>query len=252
MLEAIVFGFIMGLSGSLHCIGMCGAIITSFSLNQRGLSFTRSFFNTIAYNLGRILTYVLLGVLIGLLGELGTQLGLLKFLRILAASIMIVTGLYLLGLFPGFTKIEIAGKYIWRRVQPLTKRLDPNKSYVQGLLTGMIWGLIPCGLVYAAVGVALSLENINSSAIFMLFFGIGTMLPLVLMGIGFTHMAKFLKRPVMRYILAFSLFAIGSYSLYTAIKHQQHEHHSNQNIESVEKQSSDNSDNAHDKHEHKH
>lgn len=253
MLDVILIGLLMGLGGSLHCVGMCGAIVTAFSFNQKGNSLAKNTVQTVTYNFGRASTYILLGLLFGWLGHLGAELGLLKILRVFAGVLMVATGFYVAGFFTSFTKIEVVGKTVWRHVQPLLAKLDPKRSYLHSYFAGMIWGLIPCGLVYAAIGVALGQGSVQNSVVFMLFFGVGTMLPLILLGIGFSHMANFMRKPVVRYLLASGMIVFGSYTLVTLYLHQQHNHATHQQSKMHEtNQMKDNTENTENQHHHHH
>lgn len=181
--------FTMGLFSSLHCIGMCGSIIGTLTLSLkpeiRNDRKKLTLF-VINYNAGRILSYVLAGLVIGL-AELmiSIPLGLdhgHRLLQIISALIMIGAGLYLAEWFPHFAYIEKLGVHLWRVLEPYGRKLIPVKTRLHAFLFGMIWGWLPCGLVYAALALATATGDIQRSALTMLFFGLGT-LPAV-MGVG--------------------------------------------------------------------
>lgn len=181
--------FTMGLFSSLHCIGMCGSIIGTLTLslkpeirNNKKTLFTY----VINYNLGRIISYALAGMLVGLVERFLTlPFGLEdghRVLQLLSAIVMVGAGLYLAGWFPHFAYIEKAGSRIWKRLEPYGRKLIPVKTRVHAFLFGMIWGWLPCGLVYAALALAATTGDIIKSSLTMLAFGLGT-LPSV-MGVG--------------------------------------------------------------------
>ena len=181
--------FIMGLVSSLHCIGMCGSIIGTLTLSLTPEIRTKKskllpfVFN---YNLGRIVSYTIAGGLVGLLESVislpfGEGHG-HRFLQFFSAIIMGAAGLYIAGWFPRFAYIEKTGIHFWKKIEPLGRKLIPVKTLGQSFLFGMVWGWIPCGLVYTALALAATTGNIVHSSLSMLFFGLGT-LPAV-MGVG--------------------------------------------------------------------
>ncbi len=179
----------MGLLSSLHCIGMCGSIIgmLTFSLSPELRNDKSRLFGTIlCYNLGRIMSYGLAGGIAGLITAALTlpfaEGQAHRVLQIISALIMGCAGLYLAGWFPYFAYIEKIGVGLWQKIEPLGRRLIPVKSLGQALLFGMIWGMLPCGLIYAALALAAVSGNPAHSALTMISFGIGT-LPAV-MGVG--------------------------------------------------------------------
>ncbi|WP_144393658.1 sulfite exporter TauE/SafE family protein [Pleionea sediminis] len=235
MLESFLTGLLLGLGGSLHCVGMCGAIVTALSVTSKNQSFSRTSLITLCYNLGRISTYVILGVLAGFISSLADSFGFLTGLRILAAILLIITGLYLLNIWKGLLALEHVGGKVWTKVKPLTQKLNPSHSSLHAIITGMLWGLIPCGLVYSAIGVATAQGSISASILLMFAFGLGTLGPVLLMGIGFTSVAQWLKKTWLRYAFAIFMIAFGIWSLASIASHmtmnhskhatEQHHHH---------------------------
>lgn len=179
----------MGLFSSLHCIGMCGSIIgtLTFSLSPEiRNNKTKLFTIVFNYNLGRIISYAMAGALVGVL-ESFLSLPFAhgqghRLLQILSALVMTGAGLYLAGWFPRFAYIEKLGVRVWKLIEPIGRKLIPVKNSGQALLFGMIWGWLPCGLIYTALALAATTGDIGHSAITMFAFGLGT-LPAV-MGVG--------------------------------------------------------------------
>jgi sulfite exporter TauE/SafE len=95
---------------------------------------------------------------------------------------MISAGFYIAGWFPRFAYIEKLGSRTWKKIEPFGRKLIPVKTRLQAFLFGMIWGWLPCGLVYTALALAATTGDILHSVLTMLSFGLGT-LPAV-MGIG--------------------------------------------------------------------
>ncbi len=173
---AIWTAFILGLAGSWHCIGMCGpiAIALPSGSDQNG----RLIVNRLLYNFGRVLTYSLMGAVIGMLG-IGLHIA--GFQR----SISIILGVGLLLAAFSFWKPErlmLKGGYLSKAVATLKQGLGTylkKGGYKASLTTGMLNGLLPCGLVYAAFAGAMITSSIWSSALYMFAFGLGTF-PLML------------------------------------------------------------------------
>lgn len=194
---AYLVALLMGLFSSMHCIGMCGSIIGTLTLSlepQVRENRNRLFPFILNYNLGRITSYTIAGFLIGsiefvLTLPLGEGHG-HRMLQILSAVIMAGAGFYIAGWFPRFAYIEKTGSRFWKFLEPYGRKLIPVKRLRQAFLFGMIWGWIPCGLVYTSLALAATNGNILESTLTMLFFGLGT-LPAV-MGMGI--MTAFLTR----------------------------------------------------------
>jgi sulfite exporter TauE/SafE len=105
-----------------------------------------------------------------------------RFLQLLSAVIMASAGLYIAGWFPRFAYIEKTGMLLWKKIEPYGRKLIPVKNLKQAYLFGMIWGWLPCGLVYSALALAATAGDASKSSLTMLAFGLGT-LPAVI-GVG--------------------------------------------------------------------
>lgn len=191
---------IMGLFSSFHCLGMCGSIIGTLTLSLsrdiRGHKGRLTPF-VLSYNLGRIFSYTTAGMIAGTLRYVleipfDHDLG-YRILQVIAATIMASAGFYIGGWFPRFAYLERLGSRLWRYIEPAGRRLIPVTNLSQALLFGMIWGWLPCGLVYASLALAASAGSPASGALTMAAFGLGT-LPAV-MGVGImTHWMTRLSR----------------------------------------------------------
>lgn len=192
-----LFAFTMGLFSSLHCIGMCGSIISTltFSISPEIHRNKRKLFPYILnYNLGRILSYCIAGTLAGAIQYLFTlPLGAAqghRILQIISAIFMVSAGMYIAGWFPRFAYIEKLGSRLWKRIEPFGRRLIPVKTRFQALLFGMVWGWLPCGLVYSALAIAATSGDSLRSALTMLAFGIGTLPAVMSVGIMANILSK--------------------------------------------------------------
>lgn len=168
----LIGGFMMGFAGSLHCVGMCGPL--SLAIPTSHLSPPEKFISLLSYQLGRIITYAILGFIFGLMGR-GLYLGGLQqwFSISVGVILLVITGWnYLqkkdirLSLFSSFYLL-IQKKIGWL----LTNIKNPPGF----LLLGMANGLLPCGMVYIAIVSALTSQHILQSVSFMAAFGAGTL-----------------------------------------------------------------------------
>ncbi|MBK8815258.1 MAG: sulfite exporter TauE/SafE family protein [Methylococcaceae bacterium] len=187
--SSYLVAFAMGLATSLHCVGMCGSIIGTLTLslspsvraNKRLL--IPFVFN---YNFGRITSYTLAGAIAGVVESFIpapiTEFNGYRVLQILSAVVMASAGFYIAGWLPRFAYIEKTGFYFWKLIEPYGRKLIPVKDPIQAFLFGLVWGWLPCGLVYTALALSLTTGDVAKSAITMFSFGLGT-LPAV-MGIG--------------------------------------------------------------------
>lgn len=194
---AYLVALLMGLFSSMHCIGMCGSIIGTLTLSlepQVRENKNRLFPFVLNYNLGRITSYTIAGFLIGsiefvLTLPLGEDHG-HRMLQILSALIMAGAGFYIAGWFPRFAYIEKTGSRFWKFLEPYGRKLIPVKRLRQAFLFGMIWGWIPCGLVYTSLALAATNGDILESTLTMLFFGLGTLPAVMGMGIMTTFLTR--------------------------------------------------------------
>lgn len=184
--------FLAGLAGSLHCIGMCGPILLglsqSFNASKEKTSdadgdskvVKSNTFDFVWYHIGRIWTYGMLGFIAGLLGrELGTRsswLGWQQTVGLGFGAIVVLTGLALLGVLPGVNLDRLLHSCAFKRFGPKRwfRSLIQQRTAGSRLLIGASMGLLPCGLVYGALLIAISVQSPLYSAIGMIAFGIGT------------------------------------------------------------------------------
>ena len=182
MTDLYIVALITGLVGSLHCIGMCGPIAIALPLGNKG--WLHRVMGGISYNVGRTLTYGILGALFGLLGQGIEMAGLQQWASVGIGAIMVLSVLFPV-LFRGKIKFEqfffgYAGKMIGK-----FRKLFMISSIPSLFLIGFLNGLLPCGLVYVAIAGAINTNDIVSGIIYMVIFGLGTipvMLAIPLLG----------------------------------------------------------------------
>jgi len=228
----LTFGsaILVGLLGSGHCVGMCGGIVSALNLGigeQPGRQPGRLFAFHLAYNSGRIASYLLVGLLAGSLGGGLLRLGVDPAAgQLLAAAFMIALGLYLANWWRGLALLERLGYRLWRHLQPLGERILPVHSLPQAVLLGMLWGWLPCGLVYAAVAWSLTAGNARDGALLMLGFGIGTLPALLAAGNAMHYLQHWVRAPRVRASAGAMIIALGIYTGYSALGADAQHHHS--------------------------
>lgn len=167
--------FLIGLAGGVHCVGMCGGIVAA--LRMASPKHQSAFPYALSYNLGRIVSYTLAGMLAGALGVFASDiLPVAKYLLSLLSGVMLLLlACYLGRWWTGLTYIERLGSELFKYVQPLSKRFIPFKSPLSALPYGFIWGWLPCGLVYSTLTWSLASGSAMKGGMIMLFFGLGTL-----------------------------------------------------------------------------
>ena len=214
--NSYLVAFTMGLFSSLHCIGMCGSIIGTLTLSlspeirnnkMRLLPFV---FN---YNLGRVVSYTIAGGLAGIIGVLmimpfGEIHG-HRILQIMSALVMMSAGLYIAGWFPRFAYIEKIGTHFWKKIEPFGRKLIPVKTHTQAYLFGMVWGWLPCGLVYTALAISATAGDVSKSALTMFAFGLGTLPAVIGMGIMTGILTKLSRTPRFKQVIGLFMIALA-------------------------------------------
>ena len=217
--------FLIGLSGGAHCFGMCGGIVGALTLGlpatpDRPLLGRLPFL--LAYNLGRLLSYVVAGMLAGGVGAWATHLMSVHqaqlTLQILAGLFMILLGLYLAGWWMGLARVEQAGGRLWRRIEPLGRRLLPVRTPTRALGIGLVWGWLPCGLVYSALVWAMGAGGALSGGLLMLCFGLGTLPALLAMGAFAATLAGFIRQSWVRQVAGALVIGFGIYEITLAAR----------------------------------
>ncbi|MCL1125982.1 sulfite exporter TauE/SafE family protein [Shewanella surugensis] len=236
----IVAAFIVGLMGAAHCVGMCSGLVgalsnpTSGNLKLSGHNtrsalprkmqrspFAHQLTFVLSYNLGRISSYTLAGALVGGsvsgLGLLFNMDAYLLFLRAIAGLMMIATGLYIAQVWAGVMQIEYVGKIVWRFVAPLANKFIPVKTPFQAMIAGLLWGWLPCGLVYSTLTWSVAANSALEGGLIMLAFGLGTLPALLSMGMAATQLSYWVQKKTIRILSGMILIAFGIQTLYIAI-----------------------------------
>ncbi len=222
--------FLIGLLGGVHCVGMCGGIVSAFAIATPRRAFpvpvtatgglpsalAGSGARVLAFNAGRIGSYALAGAFAGLVGSIPVLINLAAVQTAaywLANVMLVLLGLTLMNAWHGLARIEAVGRVVWRQLQPLMRRLLPVQSPLQALALGGLWGWVPCGMVYSVLMTALLTGTAAQGALVMLAFGLGTLPLLFTMGMAGTALQAFLQKRAVRVgagllVLAFGLLGL--------------------------------------------
>lgn len=178
---------LMGFLGSPHYMGMCGGIVAAFGISIKDLSPQKRAVLIATYHTGRIISYMLLGMVATLFGEhiLAPFLTDNALPRIVLGIAIVFAALLMLGV-PFLSRLEKLGLGLWNALAPIRQKVLPMNSVPKALSAGLLWGLLPCGLVYGALVMAVSVSAAGQvsgmGVLFMLAFGLGTLPMLVLSG----------------------------------------------------------------------
>lgn len=209
----LITALVAGLLGGGHCIGMCGGIVSalSFALPPSQRHPARIASLMLMYNLGRISSYTLAGALVGGLGQLliHNLQEITQLLSWLAVIMLAMMASYVGQWWQGLTRVEAIGKHLWRFLEPLGRRLMPVTHPGQALMIGLIWGWLPCGLVYSMLILALSSGSPIQGALLLFVFGLGTLPTLLLTGALARQVTGFLRQPLWRQAAALMLLAFA-------------------------------------------
>jgi hypothetical protein len=212
---SLLGGVAVGVLGSAHCVVMCGGIAGALSLAP-GAGGAGVGARQAAYNLGRVASYAIAGALAGafgiglarLFGATGTMV-----LRALAALLLLALGLYLAGWWSGLARLERQGARLWRHVAPLAARLRPGRSLAGALALGMVWGWLPCGLVYSALALATTSGDWQRGALLMAGFGLGTLPAMIATGLAAGRAATLARAVAPRRVAGVMLIAFALWTL---------------------------------------
>lgn len=213
--------FLIGLLGGLHCAGMCGGIVGAMSMAPRrvgkpvpipvrnggggaatvmpaGAMALRSGLTLVlGYNVGRITSYTVAGAAAGAVGSTAfiaqRLLPVEQVAFVITNTILIVLGLYLLGVVRSFGPLEAIGQRLWRRLQPLAGRLLHADGFGGAFAAGVVWGWVPCGMVYGVLIAAMASGSATDGALLAAAFGLGTLPSLVALGLSLRSLRGWLQ-----------------------------------------------------------
>lgn len=241
---ALLSVFLIALMGGMHCAAMCGGIAMAVEARASGqvngqnntavLQYAPSRFHLLLgqfwMHLGRIFTYALLGFALGSLGATFWRQSWLPVQRSLfgiASALLLIYGLILLQQ----ALQKSSGAWRWHRLEgwvakllrhaqqwfaPMTAKIFPPNRWWKRFLIGMGWGLVPCGMVYGALAIALLAGGAVSGAVVMLAFGLGTLPNLLLMSSFASFFRRWANHRNVRLASGSLIVVFGLWGLYRA------------------------------------
>lgn len=214
--------FLAGLAGGAHCAAMCGPLVRIASCARvNGAGAGQWLRHVLAYNAGRITTYAVAGAVTGAVGAGGLALRgepLTQQVMLAAMSVsLIVLAAYVAGLAPLVRGIEAAGAVAWRRIGPVSRRFLPASTPARAFGLGLVFGWLPCGMVYVALIAALATAHPLHGALVMAAFGLGTLPNLLAISAWFRYAATWARGRAARVVVAAVIAAVGIFGLAKAL-----------------------------------
>lgn len=262
LLPALAMGFL----GSPHCMGMCGGIVAAFGIGMKNLNPQKRGVLIASYHMGRLISYLGLGLIAATIGEnvLAPFITNNALPRIILGLAIVFASLLMLGL-PILSRLEKLGLGLWNVLAPIRQRVLPMDSVPKALFAGLLWGLLPCGLIYGALVMAMSVVAAGGFVMGMLFmfaFWLGTLPMLVMTGAALSWLQQKIKVFNLRRFSGAVMLVSGLFVMLspTAMHlmhghghghHDQHEyahHGENSHAQDVHRSHQTDDDNAH--HEH--
>ncbi|MEY4933341.1 MAG: hypothetical protein RLZZ403_1661 [Pseudomonadota bacterium] len=228
---SLAAAFATGIAGSGHCFGMCGGMAAAYGGKARRdvegarSPAARAFMQVALYHVGRLGGYALLGAVAGGAGSLllgaPDLLRIATLLRVLTGAVIVAMGLRLLVGIGGLGFLERGGARLWRYLAPTARRLAAGNGAAAALGAGLLWGWLPCGLVYSMLALAAAQATPVSGGATLLAFGVGTLPAMLTSGLMASQLSRLLKNPRARPVAGLALVACG---VWTALASQGHSH----------------------------
>ena len=215
LLPALGAALLAGLLGSAHCIGMCSGISGMFAIHAQQASISERLPFAVAYNAGRVTSYAILGLIVASLGSSAVSAipKLAGPIRLVGGLIIVLVGLQIAFNWRLLKPLERAGATIWSRLSPLAQGLVPVTNLPRALGLGLLWGWLPCGLVYSVLLIAAASSNATDGALIMVAFGAGTLPAMLMTGLGTAQLASIMRRKNVRYGLGLAIVLLGIFTL---------------------------------------
>ena len=193
----LLSALILGLAGSFHCAGMCGPIAVALPLH--GNTTGGKIFGGGMYNIGRTITYGIMGAIFGLLGQ-GIQLiGFQQKVSVIMGALMIIS-----VLFPALFKNQYSMNKSWigfiGRLKKAIGKMFSIRTYSSLFFIGMLNGLLPCGLVYMAIAGAIGTGEVVLGSLYMILFGLGTIPMLLAISLAGNIMSQAVRKKINKLI----------------------------------------------------
>ena len=196
-MSILISAFVLGLMGSFHCAGMCGPIAIALPLH--GNSVGGKIFGGSLYNLGRTITYGIMGAIFGLLGQGVAMIGFQQKVSVIMGGLMVVS-----VIFPSLFKNQYNMNKSWfaaiGRLKSTIGQMFSIRSYQSLFFIGMLNGLLPCGLVYMAIAGAIGTGSAAMGTLYMILFGLGTIPMLLSISLAGNLLSQTVRKRINRLI----------------------------------------------------
>lgn len=193
----LLSALVLGLMGSFHCAGMCGPIAIALPLH--GNTVSQKIFGGTLYNVGRTITYGIMGAIFGFLGQGVEMLGFQQKISVVMGAIMILS-----VLFPALFKNQYRMDKSWfsfvGKLKKSIGQLFSIRSFSSLFFIGLLNGLLPCGLVYMAIAGAIGTGNVTQGSLYMILFGLGTIPMLLTISLAGNIMSQAIRRKINKLI----------------------------------------------------
>lgn len=233
MIYALVLtAFLAGLAGSAHCFGMCGGMAGALGMRARvnSSSATSTALRATLYHVGRIGGYASVGAIGGAFGHSAHwALELTRFegmLRAAAGVLTLLIAVRILTRWNAFAWLERAGARLWTRLQPLTKRALTSGHWSGHLAVGLLWGWLPCGLVYSVAIMSMTANGAAAGSAVMVAFGLGTLPAMLSSSILAGALPQLPQRTWFRHATGTAMLIFAAWMIIGAASpiHTMHEH----------------------------
>ena len=228
---ALSAAFLAGIAGSAHCLVMCGGLSGALSMRSRANTHSSrgAWREASLQHAGRLGGYATAGALFGLFGASLQSLVDLPMLatiaRVAAGMLVILIAVRVLFGLNALPWIESLGARFWKLVQPLAKHAVGSRGPARNLLLGLLWGWLPCGLVYSVLLLAALGGDALRGAGVMLAFGAGTLPAMMIGSVAATHLTRAIAARGGRQLSGAILLLFGLWLAWAALPSRSHAHH---------------------------
>lgn len=204
---ALAAGFV----GSAHCLGMCAGISGLFAVHGTAASLRAEWPRAVVYNGGRIVSYAVLGAIVGGFGgALAASIPRLAGpLRFATGAVIVLVGLQVAFDLRWLRAIERMGGTLWQRLAPAARHFLPVNTAPRAFGLGLLWGWLPCGLVYSVLLIAATSGGAANGALTMAVFGAGTLPAMLATGLGAAKLATWTRQRSARLGFGLLIVALG-------------------------------------------
>ncbi|MFO7305857.1 MAG: sulfite exporter TauE/SafE family protein [Gammaproteobacteria bacterium] len=221
--------FVAGLAATAHCFAMCGGIASALGLHARAAGTGVGAYGIATlYQLGRLSGYTLAGGVCGFIGSQASALFELMrlgpLLRAASGLIIVLLGVRLLWQWDALRWIEQLGAKFWVRLRPLLQAASTRTGVAKPLALGMLWSLLPCGLVYSMLTFAALSADTARGALIMFAFGLGTLPSMLTASLLAARVQALLARPIARFLSGVILVGLGAWMIVAALQMGGHGH----------------------------